>query len=59
MFNSIPISLNCLRAYYKLSVVVPEYKDSYSELLGMEHRLFKIGRGTDEIVEANAEAEAY
>ena len=59
MFNSIPISLNCLRAYYKLSVVAPECKNSYSELLGMEHRLFKLGRGANEIVEANAEAEAY
>lgn len=59
MFNSIPVSLKCLHTYYRLGLVAPEYKDSYGALLGMEHRLFKIGRGANEIVEANTEAEAY
>lgn len=59
MFNSIPLSLRYLRATYHLGLVLPEYKDDYHKELGMEYSLFKIGRGADEIIEANAEAEAY
>ena len=59
MFNSIPLSLDCLRSYYQLSLVAPEYKVNYNEWVAMEHHLFKLGRGADEILEANAEAEAY